>query len=244
MNTFHILLTMTPVLLVLVNLSHANELDTLNAEELASVSHGGRLYDRWWSELNKRQPSQTHALYPQSGKKSKTSWRCKECHGWDYKGKNGAYGQGSHYTGIDGIYAARKLDKDEIISRLSSDRHDFSKHMPHSSLQALALFIKYGTVDMDQYIKRKTRAADGNAKNGARFFNTICARCHGMDGRKINFRNKRNPEYVGTVARVNPWELLHKLRFAQPASDMPSMLALPIQTHIDIVSHAQTLPIE
>lgn len=244
MKTFRVILILLLTLPGLISPASASELDSLNARELASVSHGGRLYDRWWDELSKKQPARTHALYPESAKKKETSWRCKECHGWDYKGKDGAYGQGSHYTGITGIYKARTLDKDEIVQRLSSGKHDFSKYMPQSSLQALALFIKYGTVDMNQYIDNKAKPVGGNAGNGARFFNTICARCHGMDGKKLNFRTMKNPEYIGTVARANPWELLHKLRFAQPGTDMPSMLALPIQTHIDILSHARTLPAE
>ena len=31
------------------------------------------------------------------------TWRCKECHGWDYAGKDGAYGSGDHRTGIVGV---------------------------------------------------------------------------------------------------------------------------------------------
>ena len=28
------------------------------------------------------------------------TWRCKECHGWDYRGAPGAYSIGSDFTGI------------------------------------------------------------------------------------------------------------------------------------------------
>jgi len=68
------------------------------------IAEGGRLYDKWWSELELKEPRETHPAYPTIGKKRDAStWRCKECHGWDYKGKDGAYGKGSHFTGIPEI---------------------------------------------------------------------------------------------------------------------------------------------
>ena len=56
--------------------------------------------------IEAKAPEQSHPLYPADGEyaaKPKANWRCKECHGWDYKGRDGAYAKGSHYTGIKGI---------------------------------------------------------------------------------------------------------------------------------------------
>ncbi|MHC5004711.1 MAG: hypothetical protein ACYTJ0_16480, partial [Planctomycetota bacterium] len=68
---------------------------------------GGMIYDKWWAVLALPEPEGDHPLYPPDGPRSgSTTWRCKECHGWDYKGADGAYSSGSHYTGIPGVYGS------------------------------------------------------------------------------------------------------------------------------------------
>jgi len=84
--------------------------------------------------------------------------------------------------------------------------------------------------------------APGNPRRGAQFFQTICAVCHGFDGKAINFHSADDPEYVGTVAADNPWEALHKIRFGQPGVGMIALTALSMGTLVDILSYAQTLP--
>ena len=77
------------------------------ADEMeASLMRGGLLYDKWYKVVGERAPGEKHPLYPADGKyasKNSSNWRCKECHGWDYRGKDGAYAEGKHYTGIKGI---------------------------------------------------------------------------------------------------------------------------------------------
>ena len=68
------------------------------------------------------------------------------------------------------------------------------------------------------------------------------ARCHGSDGKLINFKSPPKAEYIGTVAQANPWETLHKLRMGQPGVPMMSMLAFDIQDHVDVLAYTQTLP--
>ena len=44
------------------------------------------------------------------------TWRCVECHGWDYKGVSGAYAAGSHLTGFPGVLAAAaEMSEAELI---------------------------------------------------------------------------------------------------------------------------------
>jgi hypothetical protein len=71
-----------------------------------------------------------------------------------------------------------------------------------------------------------------------------CAVCHGMEGNAINFATPETPEYVGTIASDNPWEFVHKVRFGQPASPMPSWIDSggTLQGLADLGRHAQTLP--
>ena len=76
------------------------------AETESAVARGGRLYDKFWAENKGAKPEADHAAYPHKGGKygKDASWRCKECHGWDYLSKDGAYGTGNkHFTGITGI---------------------------------------------------------------------------------------------------------------------------------------------
>ncbi len=209
-----------------------------------AISRGGQLYDKWWEVIESDAPKTTHPAYPKAGKKKgATTWRCKECHGWDYKGAAGAYGKGSHYSGIKGIRGAAGVDPARIRQILSDKNHRYTaKMLPSNALHKLALFVSFGQIDMDRYIDRATKKAHGDIRRGAQFFQTICANCHGYDGRKINFKDDKNPEYVGTVARNNPWEALHKIRFGQPGVGMVSLSVLEVQQQVDILAYSQTLP--
>ena len=71
-----------------------------------------------------------------------------------------------------------------------------------------------------------------------------CDACHGQDGRTVNFDSPESPVYIGTLANDNPWEFLHKVRFAHPGSPMPSfeLLGWPAQFAADTGAHAATLP--
>ena len=76
------------------------------AEEQSVMAEGARMYDKWYSVIKAEKPKKSHPAYPSDkkyAKKPAANWRCKECHGWDYKGKDGAYGKGSHFTGIPEI---------------------------------------------------------------------------------------------------------------------------------------------
>ena len=184
------------------------------------IAEGGRLYDKWWAEYGLAEPATTHPAYPAAGKKSGAdTWRCKECHGWDYRGRDGAYAKGSHYTGIKGIRAYAGADPEVVFRILKNRRHQYDRVMLDPALRLLALFVTEGQMDMTAWTS--SSQVKGDAALGDRLFDKNCARCHDGDGRNINFKTADDPEYVGTVARENPWELLHKIRNGQPGSRMP-----------------------
>ena len=83
-----------------------------------------------------------------------------------------------------------------------------------------------------------------NAAEGKVYFKTICAKCHGNDGRDLNFADEPEKDTVGTVSNVNPWEILNKIRNGQPGAQMPGLNMLSITDQVDILSYAQTLPKE
>jgi len=73
-----------------------------------------------------------------------------------------------------------------------------------------------------------TMKARSDPRRGAQFFQTICANCHGFDGREMNFSGDENdPEFAGTVCSGNPWAALHKIRFGQPSVGMVPLIARP-----------------
>lgn len=211
-----------------------------------AISRGGKLYDEWWAVLDADEPTTTHPAYPATGKKNgSTTWRCKECHGWDYKGVDGAYGKGSHFTGIKGVRGVVEIDPSRIRQIITDETHGYTEdQMPVSAMEKLALFLSFGQIDMDVYIDRATKKARGDPRRGAQFFQTICANCHGFDGKAMNFGDEEGPEYVGTVCSDNPWEALHKIRFGQPGVGMVSLSILEVQDQVNILSYCQTLPTE
>ncbi len=215
------------------------------ATNIWKIARGGQLYDKWYAVLDLDPPEGTHPAYPGVGQKSgATTFRCKECHGWDYRGADGTYASGSHFTGIKGVRGVVGTDAEVIEAILRDDTHALKDILPRRSIEYLALFLSEGQLDMDLFIDRTTKKAKGDARRGAAFYQTICAVCHGFDGTDINFHDPDDPEYVGTVAHKNPWEALHKIRYGQPGVGMVAMTVLGVQDQIDILAFIQTLPTE
>ena len=213
---------------------------TAIAETESTKARGGKLYDKWYAVIEAKAPETSHPLYPADKKyadKPKANWRCKECHGWDYLGVDGAYKSGKHASGIKGINGAAGRDTKEIVAILKDDKHGYGDKLGDADLQDLALFVSEGQVDMDKYIDRASKSPrNGDAEKGAAYYNTMCANCHGMDGKQ--------PKGMKSFAKQmgNPWEVMHKILNGQPDEDMPALRALDRQVIVDIMSHMGTLP--
>ena len=209
------------------------------AETESAIARGGRLYDKYFKENNTAKPEADHASYPHKGGKygKDASWRCKECHGWDGKGKDGAYASGGHATGIKGINGAAGKDPAAIVAVLKDAKHGYTdKQLSDKDMHDLALFVAKGQVDMSKFVDAATKKAKGNAAKGEVYFNTICAGCHGTDGKKV-----KDAPPLGSVAD-NAYEMLHKVMNGQPGESMPALRALDPQVAVDIVSYLPQLP--
>jgi thiosulfate dehydrogenase len=212
------------------------------------LAAGGRIYDTWWNALDRKRPRETNPAYPSTGKRTgSTTWRCVECHGWDYRGNAGVYGKGQpmadRYTGIKGIRGARNMSAAAIVKLLRAAPHNYTDEMiSDDEMLRLAAFVRSGQHDADRYIERKTGKVLGDAERGAGFFQTLCAACHGLDGRALNWGSKEEPGFVGTEARQLPWEVLHKIRNSHPGAAMMNMRALTLKDAVDTLAYAQTLP--
>ena len=210
---------------------------TLAAETESAIARGGRLYDKFFAENKSAKPANDHPSYIKDGKYGKdNSWRCKECHGWDYKGKDGAYAKGGHFTGFKGIQGAAGKDPAAIAAVLRDKTHGYTEaQLSARDANDLALFVSKGQVDMARFVDA-TNKAKGNAAKGEVYFNTLCAGCHGEDGKKV----KDGPP-LGSVAD-NGVEMMHKILNGQPAEAMPALRALDPQIAADIALHLVSLP--
>jgi thiosulfate dehydrogenase len=213
------------------------------------VAIGGQLYDRWWTVAEgATEPIEDQALWATQSTNTRsgsTTWRCKECHGWDYKGDEGAYSSGSHYTGFIGVLEASSQSPNEILAILTGSQnsdHDFSTVLDEESIESLVEFItEGGVIDVSPYINPDKTINGADLDNGEILYNKVCAVCHGADGRTIDFDEN---EYVSTLANDNPQEILHKIRFGQPGTAMPSSVELgwSLQDAVDVLAYSQTLP--
>jgi len=213
-----------------------------SAAEEGSIARGAKLYDKWFAVIKAEKPKNTHPAWPASNtkKKGNTTWRCKSCHGWDYKGADGAYGSGSYKTGIKGVNAMAGADPAIIVAILKDDTHKLSGLMAESDYQDLALFVSKGQVDMSKYIDYKTKAViGGDALRGKDYFDTMCAQCHGVKGDLPKDMKKTLAKQMG-----NPWEVMHKILNGQPAEQMPALRAIDRQVVVDVMAHIETLPKE
>lgn len=209
------------------------------AETDSAIARGGRLYDKFFAENKTTKPDADHAAYPNKGGKynKDTTWRCKECHGWDYKGKDGAYAKGAHATGIKGIQDYAGKDPAAIVAVLKNATHGYTdKHLSAKDMSDLSLFVSKGQIDVNKYIDAGTKKAKGDPVKGEAYFNTICAGCHGTDGKKV-----KDAPALGSLAG-NHYEMLHKVLNGQPSEAMPSLRALDLQVSVDIVSYLPQLP--
>lgn len=207
------------------------------AEIESAIARGGRLYDNWYKETKANRPDSAHPSYPASGKYPKQSWRCKECHGWDYKGKDGAYGKNDHNVGVKGIAAAAGKDPKAVAAVLRDKTHAYGPDMlADKDVEDLALFVSKGQAKIMADGIDAAGKPKGNSAKGEVYFNTLCAGCHGTDGKKVS-----TGAAVGAAAE-DPWQLLHKALNGQPAEAMPALRSLDPNIAADIVAYSQSLP--
>jgi len=169
-----------------------------------SLALGGLAYDEWWvtDDVGTLAPvpdaaTTNHPLWPafNTKKTNETTWRCKSCHGWDYRGRKGVYGSSSssYYTRIKGLIPADDdtplfTQPEEIFAFIDEGQyakagdHAFGAMLPVDVLHALTKFV----VTMQERAAQGTEPAlvidsgsklvtgiNGNASaaNGLAFYN-------------------------------------------------------------------------
>lgn len=207
-----------------------------------SVARGGKLYDKWYKVVKADAPTESHPLYPASNEKyaadPASNWRCKECHGWDGLGADGAYKSGSHASGIKGINGMIGGDPAAVVALLKAPGHGFGDKLSDADLTDLANFVVHGQVDLAPLVDLETKASKGDAAMGGQVYNTVCAGCHGPEGKLP----KDMPPLASLVG--NPQEVMHKLLNGQPGEVMPAMRAIDHKVSADLLAYLATLPAE
>lgn len=221
--------------------------------EREALVEGAQLYDNWFAALGAQPPAGNSPLWERQTTNTRSgpdTWRCAECHGWDYKGSEGAYAAGSHYTGFPSVFKlASSLSEEEIVAHLKGAKdpaHDFSAYLNEAALKKLALFLKTGLSDDSAFIDRVTlKAKNGSPEHGKTLYEGVCAVCHGADGREIVFRTEGIDEGLGDVANRDPYRFLHRTRFGVAGTEMPVGRELGWSTPDgrDVLAYAQTLPL-
>ncbi len=213
------------------------------------LAAGGRIYDNWWNALDRTPPETTNPAYPTSENAGQTgagTWRCKECHGWDYRGVEGVYRKGSHYTGIPGIDGVIGLPISRIMVTLRDENHPYTQDMISDvELERVASFVSRGQVDMAKFIDLETRTIiSGDVNRGRAIFQTTCAACHGFDGRLLDWGDGDENAYVGTESAAAPDEVFHKIYSAHPGVQMINLRAFSLEDAINVLAYSATLPAE
>jgi len=211
----------------------------------ADAARGGALYDSWWSAAGLDAPTEDHPLWASQTTNTRTgadTWRCKECHGWDYKGVDGAYGSGSHMTGFPGIFGTT-ITPQAAFEKIKTDHEFGTTGLSDADVWDLAKFVLAGQIDTDDIID-EAGAFTGSAAAGQATFGSTCAACHGADGLTIPPGGDAGFEdWVGAIANDNPWEFQHKVRFGQPGTAMPPQFEILTTEEIGALgAHSQTLP--
>ena len=214
------------------------------------LASGGRLYDKWYASMGKNGPTTNHPSWPEDNTnvKGADTWRCKSCHGWDYLGRDGQYRSGANATGIRGVQRARNMPVQSIVAILENNVHQFTDNIiPGHAKERLAWFISQGQHTVAPLFL-PTGMPKGDVNNGRAMFQNVCAACHGFNGKARRLGLSADPSYtgepmyVGTKANTGPVEVLHKIRNGHPGAVMVSLRALPLQTAVDLLAYAQTLP--
>lgn len=212
-------------------------------EAQASLARGGRLYDNWPRETARPAPDGPHPAYPAEAGgdrrvDAEDTWRCRECHGWDYRGKDGAYATGRHATGIVGIADWAGRPAAEIEAVLTDDTHGYGTLLTRRDLSDLAAFVSAGQVPMDRWVDAEGRiTAPDTGEDYRAHYAMLCVTCHGTEGHAV-----RTMPPLGRVATENPWRSLHSVLNGHPGEAMPPLRAFPRDLATGILSYVQTLP--
>ena len=225
----------------------------------ASLTRGAKLFDNW-QEVTGVTPAGDNPNYSltKGTAKGAATWRCKECHGIDYRGVDGLYASGSHFTGVKGLLQAAGADPKTLFDAmrgqcLGPTSVSAGSQLSDADVMDLAKFVREGVVDLTQYLDATAVGVPlaGDAAVGKVLYDDQCARCHGVGGTSLNIDGTPG-HYVGTEATKNGYNLQHRIRFGLAAvpgtlkQEMPAAVNFgwSMQDVMDVIVYSRTLPVK
>ncbi len=191
-----------------------------------SDSIGGQLYSDWPQVMLFRGPFRKHPLWTGSPSAINTeTWRCVNCHGWDYRGSDGVGGDLGVVSNVPGLRHLAGADRRTVADGITRGEHGFAAEQ--LSADALAFLVEFLIEGQLAVVDLAARARDlgADTKAGAVRYASVCRVCHGPDGARLNLGSERFPDTLPTLARSKPWKFLHGVRFGH-AGVMPAFLML------------------
>ena len=205
---------------------------------IAMAARGGRLYSDWIRETEHPSPRDPHPLWPASVPASSVAetWRCRECHSWDYQGAEGAAGAAGP-AAVGGPFP-ETMTRETIIATLIDPRHGYRGRLSYPALHDLAQFLLDGRFTMEWVIDPQAGTFFGTGEGFVDHYDTLCASCHGATGTAV-----RTMSPLGRVVRENPWRALHNVLNGHAGENMPPMRVFPEDLAVGILSYVEnTLP--
>jgi len=228
-----------------VSSSHAQD------EIEGDVLRGGQLYYAWDRVLGVPLPDHDQAIWKEVAPGQDYdphTWRCVNCHGWDYRGSEGISPRAVvKRSGFPGLFEMVAEPEKKITSWLNGVRnagHDFSDYFSEQDYKDLSAFLSAGLIAPDFIADPDTRLVAGTLSTGEEIYIEMCLSCHGVDGEKINFGGAVAPLYLADISLHNPWRVSHVIRFGHLGINMPAgeLTDVSFSQQIDLLTYTQSLP--
>ncbi len=134
------------------------------------------------------------------------------------------------------------MDPNKIHTILMDKTHGFTHDMiPKQYMLWLTTFLSKGTYDITKHVSNDGKVS-GDANRGRALFQNSCAACHGYNGTALNWGDEKKPNYIGTEANKNPWEVFAKIRHGHPGTYMIAYTIFSMQDAANVLKYSQTLP--
>lgn len=201
-------------------------------------SIGGQLYSDWPRVLLFRGPFTKHPLWTGSAAALNTeTWRCVNCHGWDYRGSAGVGGDLGVVPNVPGLRHLVGASRRTVADGIRHQNHGFAaEQLSADALSYLVGFLIDGqraVVDL----AARARESGADVKAGAERYRDVCQVCHGPTGSQLNLGTERSPATLQTLAQTNPWKFLHGMRFGH-AGVMPAFVLLEEAEFLNVLTYA------
>jgi thiosulfate dehydrogenase len=213
------------------------------------IRRGAQFYEAWDQILRVNLLGYVNPLWEEqdySTLPAPFTWRCVTCHGWDYRGVDGEFGEkdSQYYTGFPGILTARDMTEAEITAWLTGQRnqkHDFSRYLTLDALEDLIMFLKFGLADYTEEIGVFDQA--DLSLTGEELYKNSCRDCHGSDGALINFGTVESPVFIGDLSE-SPWQMVHLIRFGHSYVYVPSSDEMGWEQNdiYEVINYTKALP--